>query len=136
MKLYTLSKDERLRSKKDFQKVYSEGKQLNSSNNKLRVNYYFESSVNEVGIKAAFVVSKKAGKAVWRNKVKRLLRAAYRTNKLDLKNYCVKNNFLLYLIFSPKTLNQKQNKNIKLDFIISDFVDLLKKMKIKLENYA
>ncbi len=136
MKLYTLSKDERLRFRKDFQRVYSEGKQLNSSNNKLRVNYYFESSVNEVGIKAAFVVSKKAGNAVWRNRVKRLLRAAYRTNKLELKSCCIKNNFLLYLIFSPKTLNQKQNKKISLDFILEDFIDLLRKTKIKLEKYA
>lgn len=136
MKRFTLSKDERLRFKKDFQKVYTEGKQLSSSNNKLRVNYYFESSVNVVGIKAAFVVSKKAGNSVWRNKVKRLLRVAYRTNKLELKKYCLENKILLYLIFSPKTLNQQQNKKICLDFIISDFVDLLKKTKAKLEKHA
>jgi len=136
LKRFTLSKDERLRFKKDFQKVYTEGKQLSSSNNKLRVNYYFESSVNVVGIKAAFVVSKKAGNSVWRDKVKRLLRVAYRTNKLELKKYCLENKILLYLIFSPKTLNQQQNKKICLDFIISDFVDLLKKTKAKLEKHA
>jgi ribonuclease P protein component len=136
LKSYTLSKEERLRFNKDFQRVYSEGKQFSSSNNKLRVNYYFESSINEVGIKAAFVVSKKAGNAVWRNRIKRLLRAVFRTNKLELRKYCLENNFLLYLIFSPKTLNQKQNKKVNLNFIVEDFIDLLQKTKLKLEKHA
>lgn len=136
MKKYSFSKEERLRQKKDFQKVYSNGKILSSINNKLKVNYYFESSVNESGVKAAFVVSKKNGNAVWRNRIKRILRAAYRINKPQFIEYCVNNNFLLYLIFSPKTLNQKLNKNIDQKFILDDLVDLLQKVKIKIEKHA
>ncbi len=136
MKKYSFSKEERLRQKKDFQKVYSNGKVLSSINNKLKVNYYFESSVNESGVKAAFVVSKKNGNAVWRNRLKRILRAAYRISKPQFFEYCVDNNFLLYLIFSPKTLNQKLNKNIDQKFILDDLVDLLQKVKIKIEKHA
>jgi len=136
LKKYSFSKEERLRQNKDFQKVYLNGKLLNSSQNKLKVNYYFESSVNESGIKAAFVVSKKFGNAVWRNRLKRILRATYRISKLEFVEYCVVNNFLLYLIFSPKTINQKENKSLSQNFIIDDFVDLLQKVKTKLEKHA
>lgn len=136
MKKYSLSKEERLRQKKDFQKVYLNGKLLNSAQNKLKVNYYFESSVNESGIKAAFVVSKKFGNAVWRNRFKRILRAAYRISKFEFVEFCVVNNFLLYLIFSPKTLNQKQNKNLSQSYLIDDVIDLLQKVKLKLEKHA
>ncbi len=71
MKNFSLSKNERVKLKKDFQKVYTERSFFYSSHNKIKLNYYLESSVNEFGIKAAFVVSKKAGNAVWRNRIKR-----------------------------------------------------------------
>lgn len=134
MKNFSLSKNERVKLKKDFQKVYEKGKILYSSQKKVKVNYYLESSVNEVSIKAAFAVSKKAGNAVWRNRVKRLFREAYRNNKLPLYELCATKNLSLLLIFSPSYLNQKQNKKIKLDFIIHDFIGLLEKVKSKVQD--
>ena len=134
MKKFCLSKKEKLKSKKNFQKVYLKGQILFSSQKKIKANYYFESSLNEKGIKAAFVVSKKAGNAVWRNRVKRLFREAFRTFKNELLDKCISNNQLLLIIFSPNLLNQKNNKKIKLDFIIHDFVDLIYKMKSKVKN--
>lgn len=134
MKKFSLSKNERVKLKRDFQKIYTKGKILYSSQNRLKVNYYLESSVNESGIKAAFVVSKKAGNAVWRNRVKRLFREAYRNNKLSLNELCSSKNLLLLMSFSPIKLNQKQNKKIKLDFILNDFVGLLGKVKNKVQD--
>ena len=134
MKNFSLSKNERVKLKKDFQKVYTKGKILHSSQKKLKVNYYLESSVNEVCIKAAFAVSKKAGNAVWRNRVKRLFREAYRTNKLPLYDLCSTKNLSLLMIFSPSYINQKQNKKIKLDFILQDFIGLLEKVKSKVQD--
>ena len=134
MKKFSLSKGERVKQKKEFQKIYSKGKILYSSQNKLKVNYYLESSVNEFGIKAAFVVSRKAGNAVWRNRIKRLMKEAYRTNKLTLCEMCSSKNLHLLLSFSPNNINQKQNKKIKLDFILHDFIGLLEKVKSKVEN--
>lgn len=134
MKQFDLSKSERVKLKNDFQKIYTKGKVLYSSQNKVKVIYYLESSVNESGIKAAFVVSKRAGNAVWRNRIKRLFRAAFRNYKLPLKQVCASNNLRLLLSFSPNNLNQKNNKKINLDVILNDFIELLEKVKVKIEN--
>jgi len=132
LKTFGLSKSERIKLKKDFQKVYLEGQNLYSSNNKLKVRYYLESSVNEFGIKAAFVVSKKAGNAVWRNRVKRIFRAAYRLNKLSLVDLCNQKNKKLLIAFSPNNLNQKNNNKINLNFIGDDFNNLVEQIKSKI----
>ncbi len=134
MNKFSLSKNERVKLKRDFQKIYTKGSVLYSSQNRLKVNYFLESSINESGIKAAFVVSKKAGNAVWRNRVKRLFREAYRNNKLSLSELCSSKNLLLLMSFSPIKLNQKQNKKIKLDLILNDFVGLLEKVKSKVQD--
>ena len=132
MKNFGLSKNERVKLKKDFLKIYNKGQVLYSSDNKLKANYFIESSVNEVGVKAAFVVSKKTGNAVWRNRVKRLLRVAYRLNKSGLIEQCNNNNKKLLVAFSPNNLNQKKNKTLKLNFIYTDFLSLLEQLKEKI----
>lgn len=134
MKKFSLSKNERVKLKNDFQKLYIKGKILHSSQKKIKVNYYLESSVNEGRIKAAFVVSKRAGNAVWRNRIKRLFREVYRTNKLALQTLCASKNLILLLSFSPNNLNQRQNKKIRLNDIKDDFLDLLDKVKKKIED--
>ncbi len=134
MKQFGLSKNERVKLKDDFQKIYTYGKVLYSTQSKVKVIYYLESSVNDCGIKAAFVVSKRAGNAVWRNRVKRLFRVAYRNNKMPLNQICTSKNIRLIFSFSPINLNQKQNKKIILDDILNDFVGLLDKVKSKIEN--
>lgn len=132
MKNFGLSKNERVKLKKDFFKIFTEGQVLYSSENKLKANYFIESSVNDFGVKAAFVVSKKTGNAVWRNRVKRLLRVAYRLNKSALIEQCDIKNKKLLVAFSPNTFNQKKNKKLNLDFIYSDFLSLVEQLKEKI----
>jgi len=132
LKNFGLSKNERVKLKKDFFKIFTEGQVLYSSENKLKANYFIESSVNDFGVKAAFVVSKKTGNAVWRNRVKRLLRVAYRLNKSALIEQCDIKNKKLLVAFSPNTFNQKKNKKLNLDFIYSDFLSLVEQLKEKI----
>lgn len=73
---YKFTKKERLRLANDFKKVYEQGKAYQS---KKLVLFVLDTSyaMRRIG----FVAGKKVGKAVKRNKVKRLLREVYRLNK-------------------------------------------------------
>lgn len=74
MKNHSLPKSEILKSKKEFQKIFSTG--VKFQNNKLTAFVCFDNHQS-----AAFTVSKSLGNAVKRNRVKRWMREAYRTNK-------------------------------------------------------
>lgn len=73
---YKFTKKERLRLTNDFKKVYDRGKAYHSKKLVLFV-LHTSNSMRRIG----FVAGKKVGKAVKRNKVKRLLREVYRLNK-------------------------------------------------------
>lgn len=77
---FTFSQSERLRRKADFDRAYSEGKRIVSSSLVL----FFCPSPSEK-TRLGLSVSKKIGKAVVRNRVKRLLREAFRLNKHELR---------------------------------------------------
>lgn len=132
MKKFGLSKDERIKSKKDFRQVYSVGKVIYSDDQRLKVSYFPERNSEQAGIKIAAAVSKKAGNAVWRNRVKRLLRVSYRLNKEILMANCVEKAICLKIIFSPNNLNQKRQKKLKLDDIMPAAVDLMNKINSRL----
>ncbi len=80
---YTLSKNEKLKSKKAIEKLFTEGESFVQY--PIRVVFIKNESIsiNQV----AFSVSKKNFKlAVDRNKIKRLMREAYRLNKHNLES--------------------------------------------------
>ena len=90
--------DYRLKKEKDFNLVFKKGKRLYSEN--LTV-IYFPSKE----IKAGFAVSKKLGKSVKRNRIKRLLRESFRSFTPDFGQ-----NF--FFVFIPK---------VKDDYSLDDF---------------
>lgn len=73
-------KENKIRKNVEFRAVYRRGK---SFSNNLLVLYIYKNkkNINRVGIS----VSKKVGKSVTRNKVKRLIRENYRLNSSNLK---------------------------------------------------
>ena len=77
---HTFPKKEKLKGRKRFDQLFAEGKSVTSFPLKL---IYLETSLPEnVKIQAGVTVSKKKFKrAVDRNRIKRLLREAYRLNK-------------------------------------------------------
>lgn len=76
-----MNKYESLKNNREFRKVYDNGKSLS---NKFLVIFYIKNgrSFNRVG----FSTTKKLGNAIIRNRVKRLIKEAFRLNSKDMKD--------------------------------------------------
>ncbi len=130
MKEFGLSKRERIKSRKQLEILFANGKALYSKKSRFKTVLYLFKDSNESGVKVVFAVHKKAGNAVWRNRVKRLMREAYRQNKKIL--YGVPIDILLLLSFSPSRINQRNFRKITLHDVLPDIVDLLEQVKTKI----
>jgi len=125
VKPFSFSKAERIKEKKIFENLYSSGNISFSKTKKIKAVYFFAEDEQTLFPKVAVAVSKKAGTAVWRNRMKRLLREAYRVNKLPVTEYCKEKKKQLYLILSPFLLNQKENRKIALVDVMPDVKEIL-----------
>jgi ribonuclease P protein component len=97
-KQFGLGKKERLKSRKQIDVLFAEGKSLAVF--PVRVAYRFLPADNDPPVQAGFTVSKKYfKKAVDRNRGKRLLREAYRLQKNDLYEQLSRKGLKAYLFF-------------------------------------
>lgn len=131
MKQFGLSAKERIKSKNEFDLVYSAGEIVFSSSQKFKAVFFIQRESETSGIKAAFAVSRKSGNAVWRNRVKRLFRESFRQNKTELKELVELNRVSLLIVFSPNMVNQKNRRKIFLKEILPEIVDLMNQIKAK-----
>lgn len=93
----TLGKFERLKRRKAIEQVFKKGK--NFSVFPLRITYAFIPYI-ENSLQAGFSASSRHfGKSTDRNRIKRLMREAYRLQKHDLQEATVQNNSRLALFF-------------------------------------
>tara|TARA_R110002012_G_scaffold322087_1_gene555006 strand:+ start:49006 stop:49395 length:390 start_codon:yes stop_codon:yes gene_type:complete len=93
---FTYSRAEKLKSKKLFEKLFAEGKSV--MHYPLRMVYVQTDATQDVAIKAGVTVSKRKFKsAVKRNRIKRVLREAYRLNKAIVFNNSQANYALLIM---------------------------------------
>lgn len=129
MKRSGLSANERIKSKKEFQKIYTSGKIIFSNNKTIKAHYLVEENNNYPGVKMAAAVFTKAGNAVWRNRFKRLIKESFRLNKEILTALSIKKNCLIKIVFASYSLNQKKNKNLKLKNVMPEVVDIMIKIK-------
>ena len=110
-----LTRGERLRLKRDFKRVFTKGRSVFSDYVRL---VYVENGLDHPRI--AVVVRKKIGKAVYRNRLRRLVKEFYRLNKEMFRNYDV------VVLFRAKS---KDLKDAKLGDIEKILTELLEKMK-------
>jgi len=75
---HRLSKSERIRGKKLISEILHSGKRINLGH---LIIYYKNSERNKIGV----LISKKVKGAVVRNRIKRLIKEAYRVNKYEIK---------------------------------------------------
>lgn len=108
-----------LKKNKDFRIIYNKGKSLSTRN---IVIYYMKSlDIGQVG----FVVSKKVGKAVIRNRCKRVIREAFNNSNLHIEP-----NLDIIILARPKVIEadylsikkdiQYLSKKIKKQLLVSD----------------
>ena len=128
MKQNGLSTGERIKRKKEFELIYKSGISTLSSNKQIKAVYIIE-KLSKPTVNIAVTVSKKAGNAVWRNKIKRLIRESYRLVKSDFLNTCQQNKISVKMIFSPNRINQENNKIVHLHDVIPGVMDIITKIE-------
>jgi ribonuclease P protein component len=126
VKRFGLSGSERIKSKKDFENIFTFGKTALSSD--LKIKAYYTMEPDSSGVRFAVAVSGKNGNAVWRNRIKRLLREAYRLNKSILSDFSMDRKVLLKIVFLPFRLNQKNNRTVRYDDIAPAVLEIMKKI--------
>ena len=129
MKKFGLSAVEKLKSRKEIKKVISFGITIFSTDNKIKAIYLVEKNNGKTSIKITPAVFKKLGCAVWRNRIKRLIRESYRLNKQELILKSTEKNIDLKIIFSSQNINEKTNKQVKLKEIAPGMLDVINKIK-------
>lgn len=133
MKNFSLSRFERVKKKKDFDKVYSSPKVIFSSDQLLKSFYKIETENLFCGIRIAAAVSKNMGKAVWRNRVKRLIKESYRLNKQNLLTTALEKKIGIFIVISTYKLSENRNKKIELANILPSVIDILEKIKQQID---
>src|SRR5689334_10500618 len=104
-KTFSYSKKEKLKRRKLLEEIFSKGKTLTI--HPVKVFYLQPSQALDFPVKAGVGVSSKYfKKAVHRNRIKRLLREAYRTEKILLHEYLNEQGkqVIIFLLYVDKTL--------------------------------
>jgi ribonuclease P protein component len=132
LKNFSLSSNERIKRRKDFELIFSKGRPVYSTGRVLRAHYFIEKGTEDSGVKIAPVVSRKLGNAVWRNRVKRLIKESYRLNKEILTEVSLRNSVLLKIVFSPNMLNEEKNKVLSYKEIMPHVFEIMTKIASRL----
>jgi ribonuclease P protein component len=121
---FSYSKKEKLKSRKQLEQIFTEGKSLTVF--PIKIFYELNQQQDNI-IKAGVGVSRKNfRKSVHRNRIKRLLREAYRTEKTELLNYLEENKKQIALFFlyidkkQPDYFSLKQTMQTALKKLISE----------------
>ena len=112
--MFELGKNKILRGTNEFNKVHSKGRSI--ANREIVIYILNDENLNG---KVGFAAGKKLGCAVVRNRVKRILREAYRLNQHNIRQNCA-----IILV------GRKNLVDAKSDVAIKSFCDICKRAKI------
>jgi len=125
MKQFSYNKTEKLKSRKQTEQLFNKGKSFTIFPMKV---FYLEAEGQDKIAKAGVGVgSRNFKKAVHRNRIRRLLREVYRTEKIPLYNYLEQNDkhvalFFLYIDkVMPEYVLLKEKMNLIIRRLIKEF---------------
>ena len=132
-KQFTLGKQERLKSRKIIEKLFSEGKKFTL--NPYKVYYLYSSLITAESLFpiqfGVGVSSKIFKKAVDRNRIKRITREAYRLQKIGLQNKLTENKMSMniFFIYTGKELRSYQEVYEKIKLILNKLDIIISELK-------
>jgi len=132
LKNFGLSAKERIKKLTEFRKVFKEGKAVFSLDKKIKAYYFLIKNADISEIKIAVTINKRNGNAVWRNRLRRLVKESYRLSKKDLLLTCLAKKYSLYIIINPFGFNKSGYRKLKLEDIRFLVEDVLKKVIVEL----
>jgi len=106
-KQFTLGKSERLKSRKQIEHLFNDGQRFNLSFFRIFYSIANSSDVKDAPLQAGFAAGSRNFKtAVDRNRIKRLMREAWRLQKNELKGHLAKQKRRMdvFLIYTGKEL--------------------------------
>lgn len=126
----------KIKGRKIFELIYSKGKTVYSKDKLLKAGYSVAEVKSTTGFLIAVAVSSKAGGAVWRNKLKRLIYELVRAEKEQITRLTKGKNICLLIIFSSNKLNQKHYEKINTNFIRPAVTDIFNKLRQRVDKLS
>jgi len=123
-KPYSLGKSERLKSRKQIDQIFETGKKITLFPFRL----LYRTEQGKGNLKAGFTVSSKNfPRAVDRNRIKRLMREAYRLRKNELETEVLKNDFCLhlFLIYTGREMVDYEEISVPLKKLLDKLMKVL-----------
>lgn len=121
---FSFSKKEKLKSKKTIEILFKEGQKVSVF--PLTMMYLKSNNENKIGVSVSKRYFKKA---VDRNRVKRLLREAYRQNKKMLIDNNIKG-YAFMILYIGKELPKFNEVNEKTSLLLKKFINLFNESKV------
>ena len=119
----------KLKSSKLFDKAYLNGTNIISGDKIIKARYFLLDQIIKPRMQFAITVSSKAGGAVWRNRIRRIIYESVRTELNSFYEMISSTKFSMLVIFSPNKLNQQNNNHIAFNDIKLSILDIQKKLK-------
>ena len=126
VKKFTLNKTERLKRRKIIEQLFSEGRAVSAF--PIRVQYKLVDELLAEPLQAGFSASSRTFKrAVDRNRIKRLMREAYRLQKAQLEQalQTKQRRLALFLIYTGKELPEYALIKEKMDVVLKKLVQTI-----------